>query len=281
MDSLAQRFFVENAERDRRYVAGWEAASAEHLGALAEAVEKSGIPVTKEAAARADDRRVNELVSFIDPMGNRVELFTGPHPAGAAFVPGRSISGFRTRSIGLGHVVYSVTDIEVAADFYRNVLGFNLSDYTIEPFKARFFHINSRHHSLALVQSPENGLHHLMIELNQFDDVGQGYDLALAKDEAIGVTLGRHSNDYVTSFYLRSPSGFLVEYGWGGREIDPGSWAPHELEFGPSLWGHDRSWLPEDLRKAANDLTKASAAAGNRAPVQVMEGNFVRSKMEG
>ena len=34
------------------------------------------------------------------------------------------------------------------------------------------------------------------------------------------MTLGRHSNDYMTSFYIHSPSHFFVEYGWGGRAID-------------------------------------------------------------
>ena len=59
-------------------------------------------------------------------------------------------------------------------------------------------------------------VHHMMVG-STFDDVGQGYDHALCDPEKIGVTLGRHSGDYVTSFYTWNPSGFLVEYGWGGR----------------------------------------------------------------
>jgi hypothetical protein len=60
-----------------------------------------------------------------------------------------------------------------------------------------------------------------MVELFSFDDVGQAYDLALAEEGRINVTLGRHINDEVTSFYSNSPSGFMVEYGWGGRIIEP------------------------------------------------------------
>lgn len=279
-DALAQRLFVDAGEGPERYVIGWQAAGIRQLEALATSVERFGIPVSQGSEDLASQRMVDRLISFVDPAGNDVEIFIGPKKADTPFSPGRTISGFRTGKLGLGHVVFNVMDIEAARRFYQEALGFRLSDYTIEPFKACFFHINGRHHSLALVESSRNDLHHVMIELNHLDDVGQGYDLALERPDMIGVSLGRHSNDYMTSFYLRSPSGFLVEYGWGGREIDPSTWTPHELKFGPSLWGHDRSWLPENVRRAANDLTKASAEFGNRAPIQVSDGNFERAIQE-
>jgi hypothetical protein len=103
--------------------------------------------------------------------------------------------------------------------------------------------------------------------------VGQAYDLALGKPEMIGTTLGRHVNDYMTSFYSWSPSNFLVEYGWGGRSIDPDAWTPHERTEGPSLWGHDRSWLSAEGRAEARDMRIRTAAAGTRVPLQVVEGN--------
>jgi len=69
------------------------------------------------------------------------------------------------------------------------------------------------------------------------DDVGQGYDLAQLEDRRVAFTLGRHTNDHTTSFYVNTPSGFFVEYGWGGRVIEPGTWQPQETFDGPSLWG--------------------------------------------
>jgi len=96
------------------------------------------------------------------------------------------------------------------APFYTDVLGFQLSDYILRPFKACFFHVNPRHHSLAFIATGKNGIHHLMVELCYLDDVGQAYDLALRQPGTIGTTLGRHTNDQVTSFYSWSPSKFLV-----------------------------------------------------------------------
>jgi hypothetical protein len=66
----------------------------------------------------------------------------------------------------------------------------------------------------------------------------------------------------------------MVECGWGGREIDPSTWQATELKHGPSLWGHERNWLPTADRQAAREMRLAAGAAGLRAPVQVVDGNY-------
>jgi Glyoxalase/Bleomycin resistance protein/Dioxygenase superfamily len=116
-------------------------------------------------------------------------------------------------------------------------------------------------------------MHHLMVELFSLDDVGQAYDIALA-EERVNVTLGRHTNDFMTSFYAKTPSSFMVECGWGGRELNPETWQPVEMHDGPSLWGHERVWLPEKDREVARQMRMHAAAQGQRAPVQVMDGNY-------
>ena len=45
------------------------------------------------------------------------------------FRPGRSISGFRTGPLGMGHVVLTVPSIDTRCAFYRDLLGFKISDY--------------------------------------------------------------------------------------------------------------------------------------------------------
>ena len=222
------------------------------LDALAAHLEKCGVKVARGSRALADERRVKDLIVFADPIGNRLEAFHGAEIATDPFKPGRSISGFRTGPLGMGHAVLTAERLEDVVPFYTEILNFRPTDYFLRPFKAYFFHINPRHHSLAFIDTGKNGIHHLMFELCYLDDVGQAYDLALRKPEMIGTTLGRHVNDHVTSFYSWSPSQFLVEYGWGGRTIDTANWTPHERTEGPSLWGHDRMWLPpERARRGA------------------------------
>jgi 2,3-dihydroxybiphenyl 1,2-dioxygenase len=274
MDDRKQRIVIDRSLGEGERFFGWEVADAAALDALAAKLEHAGIDVTSEPGTLADNRRVKRLISFRDPAGNRLEAFYGAEIDESPFLPGRSISGFRTGPLGLGHAVLTVENIDAVMPFYVDVLGFQLSDYMQKPFRAYFFHINARHHSLALIETGRNGMHHLMVELFSLDDVGQCYDIALSQQDRVNVTLGRHTNDFMTSFYAKTPSSFMVECGWGGREIDPKTWQPFELMDGPSLWGHERVWLPPADREVAREMRMRAAAAGLRAPVQVAEGNY-------
>jgi 2,3-dihydroxybiphenyl 1,2-dioxygenase len=274
MDDRKQRIVVDRAMPEGERFFGREVADAAALEALAARLEQAQVDVTAEPQTLADTRRVRSLISFRDPAGNRLEAFYGAAIDDTPFSPGRSISGFRTGPLGLGHAVLTVKDINAVMPFYLDVLGFALSDYLQEPFRAYFFHINARHHSLALIETGRNGMHHLMVELFSLDDVGQSYDVALSEPNRVDVTLGRHTNDLMTSFYARTPSSFMVECGWGGREIDPATWQPVELKDGPSLWGHERVWLQPADREVAREMRMRAAAAGLRAPVQVIDGNY-------
>jgi 2,3-dihydroxybiphenyl 1,2-dioxygenase len=274
MDDRKQRVVVEADGGQGVKFLGWEVADAAALDAVAANVERAGIAVTRGTRALADERRVADLIVLDDPLGTRLEIFHGAEVAGDPFKPGRNISGFRTGPLGLGHVVMTVERIEEVLAFYREVLGFALSDHYDRPFPARFLHVNGRHHSLAFVETGKTGTHHMNVELMSFDDVGQGLDLALAEEGRLAVSLGRHAGDYMTSFYSHTPSGFMVEYGWGGKAIDPDTWVATERSIGPSLWGHERSWLPPEKRAEALALRLKNAEAGERRPVQVMEGNY-------
>jgi 2,3-dihydroxybiphenyl 1,2-dioxygenase len=274
MDDRKQRIVIDRALPEGARFFGWEVANAAALEALAARLEQAEVDVTAEPQTLADARRVGGLISFHDPAGNRLEAFYGAEIDDTPFCPGRSISGFRTGPLGLGHAVLTVENIDAVMPFYVDLLGFGLSDYMQKPFRAYFFHINARHHSLALIETGRNGMHHLMVELFSLDDVGQSYDVAMTQENRVSVTLGRHTNDLMTSFYAKTPSSFMVECGWGGREIEPSTWQPFELKDGPSLWGHERVWLPPADREVAREMRMRAAASGLRAPVQVMDGNY-------
>jgi 3,4-dihydroxy-9,10-secoandrosta-1,3,5(10)-triene-9,17-dione 4,5-dioxygenase len=56
------------------------------------------------------------------------------------------------------------------------------------------------------------------------DDIGTALDLVNEREMRLAMTLGRHTNDLMTSFYVRTPSGFEIEYGTGGLLVDDDSW---------------------------------------------------------
>src|SRR5258707_6653447 len=122
---------------------------AEGRAAPADWLEKAAVDVTAEPQALADNRRVRGLISFRDPAGNRLEVFYVAEVDDVPFSPGRSISGFRTGPLGLGHAVLTVENIDAVMPFYVDLLGFSVSYYMQRPFRSDFFHINARHHSLA------------------------------------------------------------------------------------------------------------------------------------
>ncbi len=266
MDDYKQRFLISGEPGDRLAFMGWEVDRVEDLEDYAARLDAANVPVTWAPACLADRRFVEKMICFDDPAGNRIELFAHPKIDSDPFVPGRAHSGFRTGPFGLGHAVLHVDDAESLVPFYRDLLDFRISDYGLEPMPLYFFHVNGRHHSFALIGSGKAGFHHFMVEYASLDDVGQGYDLALDREDGIAYTLGRHTNDWITSFYANSPSGFFVENGWGGRVIDPETWESHETTSGPSFWGHDRLSLPDALRARYREMRLELAARGEQTP---------------
>lgn len=266
MDDHKQRLVVEGKSGNSLSFMGWEVSSADGLNYFAGKLDKLSINVKTGSRALCDQRCVTELIYFNDPDGNRIELVWKPEITTEVFKPGRPISGFSTGAYGMGHAVLHVKDADSLLTFYRDTLEFNVSDFGLTPYPMYFFHVNGRHHSFAMIGSGEAGIHHFMIEFQNLDDVGQGYDLAQQQQDRIAYTLGRHTNDYMTSYYANTPSGFFVESGWGGRVIDPDTWVPHETTVGPSFWGHERLYLSEVKRNEMRDMRLDAARNGLRAP---------------
>ena len=144
----------------------------------------------------------------------------------------------------MGHYTLYVTNHQRHVEFYRDGLGMRRTSSRRLPDSGPVeavssWRCNARHHSVALVtmrRPPEKRLSHIGLHLNDIDEVGMAYDKA-GDAGLVEVTLGRHQGDQMLSFYLRTPSGFQVEFGWQGREISDD--APVDQVVGPpSRWGH-------------------------------------------
>ena len=267
MDDRKQRLIIQTDRPDALGFMGFEVAQAADLDIIGARLDSNGVQVRRASRALCDERYVAAMIQFADPGGNPIELFWQPEIAANPFRPGRKITGFRTGALGMGHVVLHVEDVDKLLPFYRDLLDFKVTDFGHEPYKLYFFHLNGRHHNFAMVGSGRKSIHHFMVEVGSIDDLGQGYDLAQTKPERVAYTLGRHTNDHMISFYVHTPSGFFVEYGWGGRSIDPHSWQPHQTSDGPTLWGHDRLYeMPADQRRRLHEMRLSVGSRGIQAP---------------
>ncbi len=248
MDDFPARLVILPGERERLLASGWEVAGEDALGDVGRALSDAGVPVKTGTPAELAERRVGGMLRFDDPAGNAVEVFCGAalehRPVGSAYG-----NRFVTGLLGLGHVVLPVSDDESALSFYTEVLGFRLRDSMRmapelfgrpagPPLWMRFLGCNPRHHSLALAPFPAPaGIVHLMIEVASLDDVGRAMDRCARRGAPVSATLGRHANDLMVSFYVRTPGGFDVEYGTSGLLVDDATWVSRETTA-ISLWGH-------------------------------------------
>jgi biphenyl-2,3-diol 1,2-dioxygenase len=250
IDEYQYRFVFEQGAKDDLDLIGWQVEDERALDAVAEQLAAAGVEVLRGSAEEAEARRVVQLIKFKDPSGIASEAFYGPLTRiDIPFKPSRPIRGFAASGMGLGHITMGVDSLERSLRFYRDVLGMRLSDW-VQPqperdvksrFNIAFLHCNPRHHSLAFWEArmPKR-LHHFMLQLNSLDDVGTTLDLCQRQGVALELSLGRHTNDRMLSFYMRTPSGFSVEYGWGAQTVDDREWLV-QLHRTGSIWGHHRT----------------------------------------
>ena len=242
-DEHHHRITLRRANTDSVAAIGWEVPTRGEYESVRRKVTERGFSITEGTLEDLADRKVEALFRFRDMDDVPLEIYCGALTDDVPIQPSRPMSGFNCGSLGLGHVVLVTKDKDKAARFYQEVLGFSVTDYIVwDELDAIFLHCNPRHHSLALINEcygMESGyLHHFMLETRALEDVGRAYDLVRSRELPLVLSLGQHSNDRMTSFYMKTPSGFSLEYGWGGLLVDDAVWqVKHHATT--KLWGHD------------------------------------------
>ena len=257
-DDYAWRISLQETDgRDELDFVGWEVGNIEELNALKSDLDTAGTPWQQGSDELKNKRRVHDLITFKDPEDTPCEVFYGPlqltnepfvSPTGASFVTGEQ---------GLGHIVLITKDQKLMEDFYINILKFKISDYIDtevvpgKPISITFLRCNGRHHSLALAPVPVPAkIAHIMLQTTNVDQVEQAMYRAIDQKMHLSFSLGRHSNDEMLSFYVMSPSGFDVEYGYGALVVDDETWhvKTHNKN---SAWGHKFKMPPRPNKPAA------------------------------
>jgi 2,3-dihydroxybiphenyl 1,2-dioxygenase len=225
MDYWHHRIVMHSDPSDDLQYLGFRVAGEQEFGAMQRQLSEAGIKFRVGSEDEAVERHVLEVIKLNDPNGTPIEIFHGPEiQFQKPFHPGRAMHGrFKTGSGGLGHCILGQKDAVAAQRFYH-ALGmrggveykFRLGKRVAE---IRFMHCNERDHTVAFgLGDPGKRINHLMIEVDNLDDVGMTHDLVRENKIPINIKTGKHSNDHMYSFYFRNPSGWMLEYGWGARE---------------------------------------------------------------
>ena len=133
----------------------------------------------------------------------------------------------------MGHIVFFVPDTKVAENFYRQRLGFWLSDRYVGGAGVFLrWAKRSEHHNLFFVKSRTNSLalHHIAFEVDSIHEVFGG-GLAFAnKGWPTEVGPGRHPISSAYFWYFKNPMGGAVEY-FCDADFVTEKWQPHQYRI--------------------------------------------------
>jgi 2,3-dihydroxyethylbenzene 1,2-dioxygenase len=243
IDDWHHRLILDEDGSDDLNYLGFRVGGVEEIRNMQQQLKDAGIEFRVGSTDEASERHVLELIKLNDPSGNPIEIFHGPHiQPNKPFYPGRRMHGkFKTGDGGLGHLILRETvGLEKTYEFYK-LLGMRGGvEYKIpvpgqsEAFEILFMHCNSRDHTLAFGPPCDKRINHLMLEFEEFDDIGLSREIVSKKQIPVGIELGKHANDHMYSFYIMNPSGWMNELGWGGRP------ATHQSEYYQrDTYGHE------------------------------------------
>ncbi len=177
---------------------------------------------------------VSRLLSFVDPKGTVIELFTR---WSFLDVPAADNNGIGAHKFG--HIAFFCPDPQAMVEFYSKVMGFKLSDWIGDYFA--FMRCGVDHHAVNFLRGPSTDMQHIAFELRDQSHVIQACDL-LGR-EKIEILWGpvRHGPGHNIATYHRNPGDQIVELFCDMDRI-----SDEELEYyEPRPWHRDRPQKPK------------------------------------
>ncbi|MGY5801296.1 VOC family protein [Rhizobium sp. LEGMi12c] len=200
----------------------------EELGSLFAKTVAAGCTVLREIGP-ADGPARGERFVIREPQGSVLEFVCGDRRKQGRVVasrPGR-----------LAHVNINSSQIEALSAFYRDVLGFRLTDRSR---LMAFLRCNDDHHAVVLAEAPSNGLNHVAFLMPDLESVMRGSGRVVDHGYPIGWGVGRHGPGDNVFAYFVDPQGVVIEYTAEVLQVDDGHRArgPEEWVWPPGRTDH-------------------------------------------
>jgi 2,3-dihydroxy-p-cumate/2,3-dihydroxybenzoate 3,4-dioxygenase len=224
------------------HVIGFDLKERGEFDRVGTEIEKAGHPVRYGTKNECEQRRVQQLLAFKDPSGNRIELVVRPYHSGNRAFPSRDAGITHFSHIGL-----RTSNAARDERFWTKLMNARVSDWIGE---APLLRIGTVHHSLALFPSPHPGVQHINHQVEDFDDVMRSYYFLREKGVKIVFGPGRHPSSSACFLYFEGPDQMVYEYSVGVKHIlaeEEESYRPRQFPFAPEsfcMWG-SRPDIPE------------------------------------
>jgi catechol 2,3-dioxygenase-like lactoylglutathione lyase family enzyme len=168
----------------------------------------------------------------------------------------------------VGHVVFGCTDVAASVAFYRDGIGFKVSD-TVDGGFGTFLRCSTDHHNMLLMPAPVPCMNHYAVEMDDVDAIGlAGMQVVSGQPESSVYGIGRHVLGANLFWYLLDPQGGMFELFADMDQItDDVLWTAEQYRddwdpFTIASWEPGPSkpdfFLPADIVQ----LAEARAAAG-------------------
>lgn len=265
LDQHARRLVISRGPLEDVAALGYEIEDQASLDIVLQRLQQKGVEVETGEARGAALRGVEQYWRCIGPKGLPIEFYLTPLLSDAPL--SMLASGYVTGSAGMGHVAITSRRPEAMLGFWQEILDARVSDDIEQRMSGlmldiRFLRLNERHHSVAVactrgrrMDPIRTRIQHMNIQCATLEDMTAAYQRCRQLGYRIMMGVGQHTNDRELSFYVESPSGFEIEYGWSPIAVDEENWQP-TLHQGISTWGHKplEHNLGDELRQAARAI---------------------------
>jgi catechol 2,3-dioxygenase-like lactoylglutathione lyase family enzyme len=212
-----------------------------------------------------EDGTLHFVTRFGQAIGIRVfqprPVVCAPSPTNAPGVVNRlnTPRKWSTRAIPktISHVVFACPDVDEAFAFYRDRLGFRLTD--IQKGLGLYLRApgSTNHHNIFLIDAGLNNFgftgqlqfHHANFGLEDIDEIMVGKNYMDRRGHEIGEWgFGRHRLSSEAFLYMPSPLGGELEYGADCDQVDD-RWRPRiwNASFGAFMYAHNMpEWLKDE-----------------------------------
>lgn len=248
LDDHARRIIVEHDASEDVTAVGWQLTDETVLKVVLDRLVRRGVDVDFIDDERAAQRGVESFHRFIGPKGFSLELFTTPLIDSTPL--DMLTSGFSTGASGMGHLAIISREPARMLEFWQEVFDARISD-RIEQSMGKtilditFLRVNKRHHSVAIAATRglrldplRTRVQHVNVEAASLDDLSAAYSRLKKLGYTFAHSVGQHPNDRELSFYVWTPSGFELEFGWDALAVNEDTWEEGITYPNISIWGH-------------------------------------------